>query len=577
MEFKSATVLSVINDINSGLYLPEIQRPLVWETKQIEKLFDSLFLDYPIGTMLFWKPTKSVINQREQGIILREFINNFHEKNNCRNNIVSLPLTCQGEPRLVLDGQQRLSALYIALKGTLARRLSRHSPNKEGSYPQKELFCDISIPFPTGVKVSAKTRFLFLTDAESREKDGTWFKVKDVLAYLDQSEFKRWLDQQPFDSVCASNLNRLYEMLVVEKALSYFEIENQYYDDAEEIFVRLNTGGTPLSEADLMCAAIVKHWGGFRAEMEKSIHAINEDSRRFSIDRNFMIRACLMLLGKPLNMKVQDIEANFVDELRAQWGLIIETLEDSFGLLKEWGFEDERIMSYNAMLPIAYYLYKKGQKGAENEKEMRAFFINAQLKKLFGASTSSVLASIRANAFPNSSDYRRIPFTLKMFGTVHFQGGRTPFVTADDIDGFLELEKGPYTFMLLSLLYPNVRLNNAVFHQDHLHPYSGFTTAKIKKALAGSGDIDLQKEAKCWKALRNKLANLQLLQGPENESKNAKPLKGWVEEGNDFKFRPGNVSLEFKDFPAFYSERQKQIKEELKRIFGIPDEDSQSN
>ena len=54
-EIRTRTIIDVINDLDSKIYLPAIQRDFVWKPEQIEMLFDSLLKDYPLGTLLFWK------------------------------------------------------------------------------------------------------------------------------------------------------------------------------------------------------------------------------------------------------------------------------------------------------------------------------------------------------------------------------------------------------------------------------------------------------------------------------------------------------------------------------------------
>ena len=53
------TIVEVIKNISNNRYvLPSIQREFVWSTSQIERLFDSLMQEYPIGTFLFWEVAK---------------------------------------------------------------------------------------------------------------------------------------------------------------------------------------------------------------------------------------------------------------------------------------------------------------------------------------------------------------------------------------------------------------------------------------------------------------------------------------------------------------------------------------
>lgn len=90
-----------------SLFLPNIQRNFIWKKEQIEKLFDSIMREYPIGTFLFWK-TRELIK-------VRKFIDNY--KDNLKFTDFYIPNN-EEEKLVVLDGQQRLQSLYIALKGS---------------------------------------------------------------------------------------------------------------------------------------------------------------------------------------------------------------------------------------------------------------------------------------------------------------------------------------------------------------------------------------------------------------------------------------------------------------------------
>lgn len=117
--------------------------------------------------------------------------------------------------------------------------------------------------------------------------------------------------------------------------------------------------------------------------------------------------------------------------------------------------------------------------------------------------------------------------------------------------------------MHLSLLYPNIKLSQVTFHQDHCHPYVGFDTRNIR--TLGISDAKIAD----WQKKRNLLPNLQFLEGAENESKNKMPLKGWVGKGNSFEYCPKGVSLELSDFDSFFEARRVLAKKELFRIFEL--------
>ena len=181
---------------------------------------------------------------------------------------------------------------------------------------------------------------------------------------------------------------------------------------------------------------------------------------------------------------------------------------------------------------------------------------------MFGVASNSALSSTRGVLA--KIDCRKTPFSLSLFDAVSLVGGRTFHVDEPEIDRWLDTyEKGQSTYVLLTLLYPNLKFSQVAFHQDHCHPYASFEP----RMIANLG-IDKKKAAE-WRRMRNLLPNLQFLEGRENESKNKTPLKQWVEEGNDFGYHPAGISLELSDFDTFYDARRELMKAELKRLFGI--------
>ena len=112
------TIREAIDNVHKKNYLlPAIQREFVWGTEQIERLFDSLMRDYPISSFLFWKVEKQNIQKYQ----FYEFVRDYHERDNRHNPKANL----SGESGItaILDGQQRLTSLYIGLKGTYSFKL----------------------------------------------------------------------------------------------------------------------------------------------------------------------------------------------------------------------------------------------------------------------------------------------------------------------------------------------------------------------------------------------------------------------------------------------------------------------
>ena len=137
-------------------------------------------------------------------------------------------------------------------------------------------------------------------------------------------------------------------------------------------------------------------------------------------------------------------------------------------------------------------------------------------------------------------------------------------MSMDEIDDYFYEKKGWHTFLLLTVLYPNLKLGQIEWHQDHVHPYTAFETSKLK-----SVGITDRETVKTWQYEANTLPNLQLLEGRENESKNKMTLSEWCEKGNTVAYLDNTISKNIKDFDAFYEHRKQKMLDELTRILNI--------
>ena len=105
-EYRTTTISDIIKEyVNRNTFLPAIQREYVWNTYQIEKLFDSLMCNYPISSFLFWK----IREEKKKNWIAYEFIKDYdaEDKHNKEANLDGV----NSDINFVLDGQQRMTSL----------------------------------------------------------------------------------------------------------------------------------------------------------------------------------------------------------------------------------------------------------------------------------------------------------------------------------------------------------------------------------------------------------------------------------------------------------------------------------
>ena len=567
MAYEKKTIKAIIDDIKGGrMYLPAIQRKYVWGDNQITRLMDSIMRGYPIGTFMFWKVKKDIINEKEYSMY--EFIQDYHDRDKYKNDPAGNPFLFDSEDETinaVLDGQQRLTSLYIALQGSMRRKLPNKRWKNNDAFPQKELYFNLHSQPDADQDISYEFKFMTSYDISKNQGNSLWYKVKDILKYYKKKLKPEWES----DKIAKDNISILHKRLFEEEIINYFEVESDSIDSVLDIFVRVNSGGTVLSKSDLLYSTIVSHWDKARDEIDDLLSEINEMGEGFKFSNDFIMRTCLYVLDLSVTLKVETFKKDSVIKIRDNWDTIKNAIKQTVSVLNEFGFNSENILSYVAVSPMVYYLYKGGKLDADSKEELRKYIVIAQLKQIFGTASNSALTSIRKELQAAPSD----SFSMANLENIKFTSDRYLRYTVDEIDAMFDTyEIGPYTFMILSLLYPHLKYSQKGFHQDHMHPYAGFEESKIKNLVLMNGNVIDNKTKEEWRRRRNTLANLQLLEGRENESKKATPLVDWLKDtGNreNTKYLPKDVSCELANFEEFMEERQKEMSKKLKKILKI--------
>ena len=237
MSYTEISIKDAIEKINTEWFLPAIQRPYVWGSRYnseryICKLFDSLYQKYPIGVLIFWETKNAVAH--------REFLRDYHQGDVYKN--VEEGLWSRSK-NLVYDGQQRLQTLYSCLKYTFNDRI---------------LVFDLA--YNRDADIDGETGFRFVDPKEDLKP--TEIKMNQLLVIpSDDKTAKRKLRTEKSkdlsDDLCTvieDNVDILWNVFVERgvKPLAYFPVKSSNEDDVNDVFERLNTGGLPLSKADLL-------------------------------------------------------------------------------------------------------------------------------------------------------------------------------------------------------------------------------------------------------------------------------------------------------------------------------------
>ena len=245
-------VAKVLDRIHSHDYvLPAIQREFIWSTDQICALFDSLMRGYPIGSFLFWD-----VDPAQNGdYTFYDFLTHYHEKDHP----YAMPIAIPAGKRVtaILDGQQRLTALNIGLYGSHTERQARKWANNPDAYPKKHLYVNLMEP-PGENELELVYNLRFLRDSDAVRQPGEphkWFRVADVLKLEDGGPAinDELLDRGLTGKTPYHVLYDLFRAVRETRVINAYQEETQDPNKVLGIFVRVNSGGTPLSYSDLLC------------------------------------------------------------------------------------------------------------------------------------------------------------------------------------------------------------------------------------------------------------------------------------------------------------------------------------
>lgn len=556
MEYIPVRVIDIIRQVNRDIYLPAIQREFIWGTDRIERLFDSIMADFPIGSFLFWKLEQR--NKDEWPVY--EFIRDFDGE--APHNPEASMAGITKDVTLVLDGQQRITSLLIGLKGSYRYFYYR--------WRKTSLYLNLLKP-PTPSDENPEELAYGFAFRESGDPNGNapqlWYPVGRILDFEDAEDAKAdWrsrLAGLPQDQHDNANrlIGRLHNRIHTTLLGNYYQEKSQDYDKILQVFVRANSAGQPLEYSDLLLATATAKWETLdaRREIHEFTDSLNDIGTGYGFGKDFVLKACLYLTENlPIQYKVKNFTRSNLRKIEENWGGIKNALATTVRLISRFGFNSKNVVAPLALLPIALYLLKRGNwafdmsskvEDAEAQVAIRKWFIFSTLKNAFGGSSDTTLNRLRE--LLKEAD-RDTPFPADV---LYKSLGIEPKLTDDEIQRILGYAyQGRYTNLVLSLLYPDRDWKDAVFHEDHIFPQSEFQIRLLKRR--GYAESKVQS----YIAKYNLLANLQLLTESENLSKNATPFEEWIKT-RDAPFRqrhliPEMTSYAFDAFDYFYEQRK---------------------
>jgi hypothetical protein len=559
--------------------LPAIQREFVWGPDRICTLFDSLMRGYPVGSLLFWKVDGDTVHS----LTFYDFVRTYHQRNSPHCPVLDVE---KGQSvTAVLDGQQRLTALNIGLRGSHAEKLPRLRASNPAAYPVKKLYLDLLAP-PADAEMDLAYRFRFMAPREVAEagEGECWFEVSKIRTMTGGQDVFSFVAAEQLPPGAGQMLFKLYEVVHVQPTINYFEETAQELEKVLRIFIRVNSKAVALSYSDLLLSVATAQWRerDAREVIHQLVDDLNETGQGFAFSKDLVLKAGLVLLGKgDIRFNVANFDRQTMLQMEDAWESIDGSLRLAALTLSFFGFSSTTLQADSVLIPVAHYLhlrnldesYLSSVEHAKDREEMRTWLMRSLVQSgVWGSGLDTLLGGLRGvldaearNGFPRQSLEREMAR----------QGKSLRFDTAQ-IEDLLDTRYGTRAYPLLSLLYPGIDVRGT-FHIDHVFPKSRFTPARLRAAGIAADEVEALIER------ANRLANLQLLEGAENVDKRAKLPKAWMTEAypnrdardgyisrNDLGEVPENLT----GFAEFYEQRRTRMRDRLVALLDVQPADA---
>ena len=465
----------------------------------------------------------------------------------------------------VLDGQQRLQALYLGLMG---------------SYEGAELYVDVLSGFGNGMPDSGTKYFVRFLDGaklktlQASEPSRRMMKLKDFVkmqpdalkvfktkrlpsdigfpAGTPQLEHAKEVVQEIFTALRWEG--RVPVIRIDDAATTAAECKS--LDEVAEIFVRVNDGGTPLSRSDLIFTLMKSRWIEASAEIEAVCSAANSRGE-FQVTKDFVLRCLMVFSNRSAKYDVSQIRrSDLMAEFRDIFPRAKNAILSTFDFLTQpsgAGIRTWRLLSggqradrgYNVLIPIALYLFLRSKQDIpEGERRrLRRFLYTAILSRFtvkYVETRADALAKIVRNAHTLHKEEFPAGDMVKAMGEAEI------FVEPEDLLGRTNT-LDPMLNILSGGQVDFVALYSAnAPERDHIFPRSKLEAQGVDAARV------------------NHFANMRLLSKLANILKSASDplvaLEGYDDQALRDDFLIPKSLLHYEDYDRFLEERSRLIK-----------------
>jgi hypothetical protein len=343
----------ILDSIDLGsMALPEFQRGYVWNREQVRGLMHSLYHRHPVGSLLVWETKTESAKARGDGQL------------------------ASGTVKLLLDGQQRITSLYGIVRGRPPRFFDGNAQTFSGLYFHLD---DEVFEFYAPMKM---------------KDNPLWINVSELMKQGLAEYMQRLIAQPDLAPQVGGYINRLNAVEGIKSVDLHIEVvtgEDKTVDVVVDIFNRVNSGGTKLSQGDLALAKICAQWPEARQEMKTRLDKWRQAGFDFRLE--WLLRNVnAIVTGEAKFSALRDVEtAEFQNGLQQAENAIDRLLNTIAGRL---GLDHGRVLGGPGCFPLmSRYLIQRGGHFADAAERDRLlyWYVHSFLWGRYAGSTESVL------------------------------------------------------------------------------------------------------------------------------------------------------------------------------------------
>ncbi|MCL2046622.1 MAG: DUF262 domain-containing protein [Oscillospiraceae bacterium] len=350
------TIQTILNLIDNGNYsLPEFQRGYVWNRDQVKKLMNSLYHEYPIGSLLVW------VTPSDDDLT--------------RGNAQLAP----GAINMILDGQQRITSLYGIIRGKPPEFFQGNTNAFTNLYFDLD---EEKFEFYAPLKMKDNSNWINVTDLMQK---GAGHYIGEVIKSGEQ------FDNSMINTII-ERLNKLDRIKNTDLHIHEVVGEDKTIDVVVEIFNNVNSGGTKLSKGDLALATICSKWTNARNEMRNILEKFETSLYSFNLD--WLLRCVTVYLtGKAYFSELADVPISDFKSALYEVAKLIEKILNH--IASRLGLDHDRVLGSRYSIPtMVRYLKINGGDLSTNEEwnKLMFWYIHTFLWGRYSSATESVLA-----------------------------------------------------------------------------------------------------------------------------------------------------------------------------------------